>query len=56
MLEQLKHMAASVIDGIAWGQWFSSLFLFGQSPVAIQFAAGYPLRARCGVNAAPCLY
>ena len=39
MLEQLKHMAASVVDGIAWGQWFSSLFLFGLGLLLATFAA-----------------
>ncbi|MFT5988187.1 MAG: small conductance mechanosensitive channel [Pseudomonadales bacterium] len=39
MLDQLKHMAASVVDGIAWGQWFSSLFLFGLGLLLATFAA-----------------
>jgi len=39
VLEQLKHMTASVIDGIAWGQWFSSLFLFGLGLLLATFAA-----------------
>ena len=29
MLDQLKELAVAVIGGIAWGQWFSSLFLLG---------------------------
>lgn len=29
MLDQLKELAVGVIGGIAWGQWFSSLFLLG---------------------------
>jgi small-conductance mechanosensitive channel len=32
-------MAASVIDGIAWGQWFSALFLFGLGLLLATFAA-----------------
>ena len=29
MLDQLKELAAGFMGGIAWGQWFSSLFLLG---------------------------